>query len=116
MPNPQEYTGPSKLVISFDIGTTFSGISYCILAPGTVPEILGVNRQTLCWLWFPAQGLVGGNAKVPSLLYYDDHGNLKAAGAEVLTEANIQTALEEEWTKAEWFALDCIEAFDLHRT
>ncbi|KAG9307937.1 hypothetical protein JVU11DRAFT_12878 [Chiua virens] len=99
----QVYTGCRKLVLAFDIGTTFSGISYCILEPGKVPEILGVTRQAL--RWFPAQELIRGDAKVASLLYYDKHGNFKAAGAEVFTESNIQTAMEEDWTKAEWWKL-----------
>ena len=53
-------------------------------------------------LRFPAQALVNGDAKVPSLLYYDKNGNVKAVGAEVLTEHVIEAALTEEWTRAEW--------------
>ena len=42
------YDGPTtKLVLAFDIGTTFSGISYCILERGQVPEINGVTKQDL---------------------------------------------------------------------
>lgn len=33
-----------KLVLAFDVGTTYSGISYSILDPGEVPKILGVTR------------------------------------------------------------------------
>lgn len=49
----------------------------------------------------------GINSKVywndlPSQLYYDRSGNVRAAGAEVLTESIIETALREGWTKAEW--------------
>jgi hypothetical protein len=41
----QPYSGAyRKLVLAFDVGTTFSGISYSILDPGLVPEIKGVNR------------------------------------------------------------------------
>jgi len=47
MPNLKPYDGPTKLVVAFDIGTTFSGISYCILEKGQVPEVLGVTRQAL---------------------------------------------------------------------
>ena len=46
--------------------------------------------------------LVNGDAKVPSLLYYDKSGNVRAAGAEVLNEDVIVAALTEEWTRAEW--------------
>ena len=45
--NLKSYTGPPKLVVAFDIGTAYSGVSYCILEPGQVPEILGVMRQVL---------------------------------------------------------------------
>lgn len=39
------YTGfPKKLVLAFDIGTTYSGVSYTILNRGFVPEIKSVGR------------------------------------------------------------------------
>ena len=41
------YSGPRKLVLAFDVGTTYSGISYCILQPGQIPEIRGVTKQSL---------------------------------------------------------------------
>ena len=38
------YQGPHrKLVLAFDVGTTYSGISYSILDPGEVPQIRGVG-------------------------------------------------------------------------
>ena len=111
--NLKPYAGPTKLVVAFDIGTTYSGVSYCILEPGQVPEILGITRQALRFLHlsiftchrFPAQELLGGDARVPSLLYYDQDGNLRAAGAEVLTENVMEVALTEGWTRAEWFVI-----------
>jgi hypothetical protein len=33
-----------KLVLAFDVGTTYSGIAYAILDPGETPRILGVTR------------------------------------------------------------------------
>ena len=42
----QPYHGARrKLVLAFDVGTTYSGISYSILDPGEVPEIKGVTRH-----------------------------------------------------------------------
>lgn len=39
------YEGSSrKLVLAFDVGTTFSGISYCVLDPGEIPVVRGVSR------------------------------------------------------------------------
>ena len=42
------YSGPSrKLVVAFDIGTTFSGAAYAFLDPGQVPQIQPVTKQAL---------------------------------------------------------------------
>ena len=62
---------------------------------------------------FPAQELVRvwGDGKVPSLLYYDNGGKLRAAGAEVLAESVIERALDEGWTRAEWLVVDYVDAF-----
>ena len=39
------YNGASrKLVLAFDIGTTFSGSAYAFLDPGRVPEIHSVTK------------------------------------------------------------------------
>ncbi|KAF8802608.1 hypothetical protein BYT27DRAFT_7196548 [Phlegmacium glaucopus] len=93
------YRGPHrKLVLAFDVGTTFSGISYCILDPGEVPEIRGVTR-------FPAQEQVGGDSKIPTVLYYDQEGNVCAVGAEAAREGIEDHAEDGQWTKAEWFKL-----------
>ncbi|KAF5354421.1 hypothetical protein D9758_010726 [Tetrapyrgos nigripes] len=87
-----------KLVIAFDVGTTFSGASFAILDPGQVPKIQGVTR-------FPAQVKVGGNCKIPSIIYYDQEGNVRAAGAEARDEAFLEQAEDEGFTKVEWFKL-----------
>ena len=47
MTDLKPYAGRTKLVVAFDIGTTHSGVSYCILEQGRVPEILGVTTQVL---------------------------------------------------------------------
>ncbi|KAI9573194.1 hypothetical protein HD554DRAFT_2059684 [Boletus coccyginus] len=95
----EPYRGSSrKLVLAFDVGTTYSGISYCILDPGEVPKILGVSR-------YPAQEQVGGDSKIPSILYYDGQGSLRAVGAETLQQHIIDQAEEEKWVKLEWWKL-----------
>lgn len=49
------YTGiRPKLVVAFDVGTTFSGVSYALLEPGRPPEIQGVSRW-VDLLSFPAR-------------------------------------------------------------
>ena len=45
------YNGNTRsLVLAFDVGTTFSGVSYAILEPNEIPKIHGVTR---CVLSFP---------------------------------------------------------------
>ncbi|EGN98678.1 hypothetical protein SERLA73DRAFT_107767 [Serpula lacrymans var. lacrymans S7.3] len=93
------YGGSTRsLAIALDVGTTFSGVSYAILEPGEVPKIHGVTR-------FPGQEHVAGNSKIPSLVYYDKYGTLRAAGAEA-DDASITSQAEDEgWIKAELFKL-----------
>ncbi|OJA08938.1 hypothetical protein AZE42_05317, partial [Rhizopogon vesiculosus] len=97
---PREpYEGDTrKLVLAFDVGTTFSGVSYCILDPGEVPVIRGVSR-------YPAQEQVGGNSKIPSIIYYDLQGVVRAVGAEALQERIIERAKDDGWVKLEWWKL-----------
>ncbi|KAG2153153.1 hypothetical protein DEU56DRAFT_954958 [Suillus clintonianus] len=85
-----------KLVLAFDVGTTFSGVSYCMLDPGEVPVIRGVAR-------YPAQEHVGGDSKIPSILYYDLDGDVRAVGAEALQEHIIEQAEDEGWVRLEWY-------------
>ncbi|KIJ08851.1 hypothetical protein PAXINDRAFT_88280 [Paxillus involutus ATCC 200175] len=93
------YEGLSrKLVLAFDVGTTYSGVSYSILDPGEVPKILGVSR-------YPAQEHVGGDSKISSILYYDQQGVVRAIGAETSQPHIIEQAEEENWVKLEWWKL-----------
>ncbi|THH05876.1 hypothetical protein EW145_g4483 [Phellinidium pouzarii] len=93
------YTGVSRqLVIAFDIGTTYSGVSYCLLDPGQEPKICNITR-------YPGQEHVSGSSKIPTILCYDSQGSLRAAGAEALLPENIEKFEDEEWVKAEWFKL-----------
>ena len=63
---------------------------------------ISLYRSALTGLRFPAQALVSGDAKVPSLLYYDGTGTVRAAGAEVLAENVLETAQTEGWSMVEW--------------
>ncbi|KAG6332939.1 hypothetical protein ID866_6155 [Astraeus odoratus] len=87
-----------KLILSFDVGTTYSGVSYCILDPGEIPEIRGVAR-------YPAQEQVGGDRKIPSILYYDQQHVVQAVGAEALQQHIIEQAEDENWIKVKWWKL-----------
>ncbi|KIK13005.1 hypothetical protein PISMIDRAFT_18286 [Pisolithus microcarpus 441] len=91
------YTGASRrLVIAFDIGTTYSGVSYSILTPGEIPEIFPVTR-------FPHQGHVGGNCKIPTVIYYDKQGKVCATGIDDLGDFDPDEV--ENWTKVQWFKM-----------
>ena len=67
-------------------------------------RLLKSDRLTLSCR-FPAQEHVGGNAKIPSVLFYSGRGRVKAAGAETLLADNIEDAEVKGWTKAEWYVL-----------
>jgi hypothetical protein len=69
-----------------------------MLDPGEVPVIRGVAR-------YPAQEGVGGDSKIPSILYYDLQGNVRAVGAEALQEHVIEQAEDEGWVKLAWWKL-----------
>lgn len=99
IPTRPPYVGSRRrLVLAFDVGTTFSGVSYSILDPGQSPEIKGVTR-------FPAHEQVSGASKIPTIIYYDRGGNAVAVGAEALREGIYEMAEEEGWVKAEWFKM-----------
>jgi hypothetical protein len=51
---------------------------------------------------YPAQEHVGGDNKIPSILYYDRQGSVRAVGAEALQQHIIDQAEEENWDKLEW--------------
>ncbi|KAJ4469075.1 hypothetical protein C8J55DRAFT_460555 [Lentinula edodes] len=98
MPQRKPFDGTQQgLVLAIDVGTTYSGCSFSVLDPGVVPEIKGVTR-------FPAQA-PGGSSKIPSVLYYDSAGKVRAVGAETLLDTVIEQAEDEQWTKVEWFKL-----------
>ena len=54
---------------------------------------------------FPAQEQVGGDCKIPSLLYYDQYGVVRAAGAEALREGLVTQKEEEQWLSCPWFVV-----------
>ncbi|TFK72406.1 hypothetical protein BDN72DRAFT_957282 [Pluteus cervinus] len=87
-----------KLVVALDVGTTFSGVSYCLLDPGQVPEIKGVTR-------FPYQELASADSKIPTVIWYDKDGNVREVGAGAMRDGVESIAAVEEWFKADLFKL-----------
>ncbi|KAG8958550.1 hypothetical protein FRC03_009023, partial [Tulasnella sp. 419] len=96
LPRTTSPAGVSKtnLIISFDLGTTFSAASWVLVGNSPDPPIYDVSeyRENL-------------PAKVPTVLYYDSIGKLRAVGSETLDKRNIADALEQEWTRVEWLKL-----------
>ncbi|KAL4068704.1 hypothetical protein V8B97DRAFT_1918464 [Scleroderma yunnanense] len=96
IPGKQPFQGHTrKLALAFDVGNRYSKVSYCILDPGEIPTIHGVTR-------YPAQEHLGGDDKIPSIIYYDQQHVVRAVGTEALQQHIIDQAKDENWTKLEW--------------
>ena len=54
---------------------------------------------------FPAQEQVGGDSKIPTIIYYDQAGSVCAAGAEAVREGIDDMAEDGQWIKAEWYKI-----------
>jgi hypothetical protein len=52
---------------------------------------------------FPAQETISGASKIPTVIYYDPQGHVKAIGAEATRNGIYEAALEGDWYKAEWW-------------
>ncbi|PWN42449.1 hypothetical protein IE81DRAFT_323413 [Ceraceosorus guamensis] len=89
------YQGERQLIISIDLGTTYSGASYCILEPGKKPRIEDCRA-------YPGQA--SGLSKVPSVVTYDAEGNARFFGAEAEgPEADV--VLDEGGSQIRWWKL-----------
>ena len=51
---------------------------------------------------FPYQEQVGGDCKIPTIIYYDEQGKVCAIGAQAVREGIDDEAEDGKWTKAEW--------------
>ncbi|CCM01024.1 uncharacterized protein FIBRA_03072 [Fibroporia radiculosa] len=89
-----------KLVLAIDVGTTYSGVAFCVLDPGEVPKVFSVTR-------YPGQE--GENklrdTKIPTILYYTPEGTVGAAGAEAKSDESRFKEDDEDWVLAQWFKL-----------
>lgn len=110
----QPFAGPlRRLVLAFDVGTTYSGVAYAVLDPGEVPKIQGVTRYeaSTCvmvvivsyFIRYPGQENTG--FKIPSILYYTRDGKVHAVGAEAASSAMELEAEDEDLIFVEWYAL-----------
>jgi hypothetical protein len=69
----------------------------------TIPPF--VLSSNLPLFSFPGQEHVVGSYKIPTIMYYDQEGNMKAGGAEAEGSAMMDLAEDYGWTKAELCAL-----------
>ncbi|KDQ12455.1 hypothetical protein BOTBODRAFT_134607 [Botryobasidium botryosum FD-172 SS1] len=88
----------AKIVIAFDIGTTQTAVSFTHLYPGGSQ----VLHRVLQW---PGQESQGGEAKIPSLVWYDQLGQARAFGAEANTHEVLDEAEDNGWKLAKYFKL-----------
>ncbi|KAJ7578250.1 hypothetical protein C8J56DRAFT_1060374 [Mycena floridula] len=72
--------------------------TFSILDPGVIPVIKFVTR-------FPAQEHVGGDTKIPSIIYYDEAGIVRGVGAEALELKDWVLETDSKWFLVEWFKL-----------
>ncbi|PCH36670.1 hypothetical protein WOLCODRAFT_92097 [Wolfiporia cocos MD-104 SS10] len=94
-----QYNGlQRKLIIAFDVGTTYSGAAYAVLDPGIIPEIKNVTR-------YPGQENAVGDTKIPSVLYYNPDGTIHSVGAETDQPGMALIAEDEDLILVEWFKL-----------
>ncbi|PVF96862.1 hypothetical protein CPB86DRAFT_786494 [Serendipita vermifera] len=86
------HRGEENIVISFDIGTTHSAVSFSYLYPGEYPEV----RSVIKW---PGQPESSGDSKIPTIVAYKN-GIRYACGAEAKDYKD-----DEEYEIASWFKL-----------
>ena len=51
---------------------------------------------------FPGQESTGGDSRIPSLIYYDKAGSLRAVGAETQQKDIVELAASEGWARLAW--------------
>jgi hypothetical protein len=61
---------------------------------------------------FPAQELISGASKIPTIIYYDQGGKVRAVGAEAIKDGILVAAEDGQWSKAEWSVLP-LSIYDL---
>lgn len=67
-----------------------------------MPLICKFFSLVCCTVRFPAHECISGGSKIPTIIYYDRQGKVKAVGAEALRDSIRETAKDEGWDKAEW--------------
>ena len=63
----------------------------------------GIYALMLLATRFPRQEMTTGSSKIPTVIWYDGDGRVQAVGAEAEEEGFQETAIENQWTKLEWY-------------
>ncbi|CAE6366755.1 unnamed protein product, partial [Rhizoctonia solani] len=90
------WSGPSKIILGVDIGTTQSAVAFAYLRPGRPQSLRRVGE------W---PGQVAQETKFPTLVYYDSDNKPASFGASALKRGVEQKAEEEHWKLARHFKL-----------
>ncbi|VDC07271.1 unnamed protein product [Peniophora sp. CBMAI 1063] len=91
------YSGNKRrLVIAFDLGTTFSGVSFAVLDPNKPPKVETVGR-------YPGQDTY--DTKIPTVIHYDRSGKVLAVGEELPPELGDEDDDDALPIRVEWFKL-----------
>ncbi|PVF93795.1 hypothetical protein CPB86DRAFT_87047 [Serendipita vermifera] len=102
-----KHKGDENLVISMDIGTTHSAVSFVYLYNNEYPTVRLVTR-------WPGQESASGDTKIPTLVAYQN-GIAQAIGAEAAEIKN-----DDEYEMAHWFKLrlhpETMKRYDLPPT
>jgi hypothetical protein len=46
--------------------------------------------------------MISGASKIPSIIYYNQEGKVRAVGAEATKDGILEAAEDGQWFKAEW--------------
>ena len=46
--------------------------------------------------------MISGASKIPTIIYYDQQGQVRAVGAEATKDGMLEAAEEGQWSRAEW--------------
>ena len=75
---------------------------YSIEVCSSVLSVFSINNVGGAFCRYPGQEYASGSPKIPSIIYYDKNGKMRAAGAETQLDNITETAEDEGWVRVEW--------------
>jgi hypothetical protein len=89
---------PSRLIVSVDLGTTYTGVAYCFVTEGDQEDAIDMINA---WPGLGTTHLL----RVPTLLYYDTSQKVVGWGFDVANAFNETGCPKDGVLKCEWFNL-----------